>query len=98
MNFPIFEALMMVCFGLSWPASICKSWRSRTNKGKSIFFLFIILFGYVCGLAHKLVWQKEVDRIVWIYVVNTAMVLADICLYFRNAAYDRRRSAATGTR
>lgn len=91
MNFPIFEALMMVCFGLSWPASILKSWRSRTNKGKSAFFLFIILFGYACGLAHKLFWQAQIDRIVWLYVLNMAMVAADICLYFRNAVYDRVR-------
>ena len=29
----LLETLMILCFGLSWPISIRKSWRSRTNKG-----------------------------------------------------------------
>ena len=34
----LLEALMILCFGLSWPISIRKSWISRTAKGKSLFF------------------------------------------------------------
>ena len=30
----LLEALMILCFGLSWPLSIYKSWTSRTAKGK----------------------------------------------------------------
>ena len=33
----LLEALMILCFGLSWPISIRKSWISRTAKGKSLF-------------------------------------------------------------
>ena len=29
----LLEALMIVCFGLSWPVSIMKSYKSRTAKG-----------------------------------------------------------------
>lgn len=34
----LLEALMILCFGLSWPLSIYKSWTSRTAKGKSLYF------------------------------------------------------------
>ena len=36
----LLEALMILCFGLSWPLSIYKSWTSRTAKGKSLYFGF----------------------------------------------------------
>ena len=35
----LMEAVMILCFGLSWPISIRKSWVSRTAKGKSLFFV-----------------------------------------------------------
>ena len=92
MKFPIFEAIMLVCFGMAWPVSILKSWRSRTNKGKSGFFLFIVLMGYVSGLIHKLWWQDQVDGVVWLYVLNAVMVVADGTLYYRNRWFDKRRA------
>lgn len=92
MKFPIFEAIMLVCFGMAWPVSILKSWRSRTNKGKSGFFLFIVLMGYVSGLIHKLWWQDQVDGVVWLYVLNAVMVVADGALYYRNRWFDKRRA------
>jgi len=35
----IFEALMMIFFGLAWPFSIYKSYKSKSNNGKSLWFL-----------------------------------------------------------
>ena len=90
MNFPIFEAVMMVCFGLAWPVSIHKSWRSRTNKGKSLVFLGIIFVGYLSGLIHKLWWQDKVDGVVWLYILNAAMVTIDVLLYWRNNRIEKR--------
>lgn len=84
MSFPVFEAIMLVCFGMAWPVSILKSWRSRTNKGKSLFFMLIVLTGYVSGLIHKCWWQEKVDGVVWLYLLNAVMVLADVSLYARN--------------
>jgi len=90
MKFPIFEAVMLVCFGMAWPVSILKSWRSRTNKGKSSYFLLIVFIGYLSGLVHKLWWQAEVDGVVWLYVLNAVMVATDGALYIRNSRLDRR--------
>ena len=47
----VFEVLMIVCFGLSWPFNIVKSWNAKTAKGKSLLFEVCILVGYCFGIA-----------------------------------------------
>ena len=38
----IFELGMVICFGISWPLSVYKSYKARTTLGKSLIFeLFI---------------------------------------------------------
>ena len=51
----ILEILMIVSFGCSWPLNVIKSYKSRTTKGKSLMFLCLIFFGYIAGIASKLV-------------------------------------------
>ena len=51
----ILEIIMIVSFGASWPMNVMKSYKARTAKGKSVAFLCLILFGYVAGIASKLV-------------------------------------------
>ena len=85
---------MLVCFGMAWPVSILKSWRSRTNKGKSRFFLVIVFTGYIAGLIHKLWWQEQVDGVVWLYLLNAVMVAADGALAIRNTWLDRQAERA----
>lgn len=86
----LFEALMVVSFGISWPMSIWKSFTSRTAKGKSLFFLCMILFGYACGITSKLMMQKLTYVFVF-YVLNFIMVAIDLCLYFRNRRIDQSK-------
>ena len=38
----ILEIIMIVTFGLSWPANVIKSYKARTAKGKSILFLTVL--------------------------------------------------------
>ena len=45
----LMETAMLLCFGLSWPFNIMKSWNSRTAKGKSLGFELLILLGYALG-------------------------------------------------
>ena len=73
-----FEILMLVCFGAAWPVSIAKSYRTRKNGGKSLLFLLVILAGYAAGIAHKALYRP--DFVVWLYVLNAAMVGADAAL------------------
>ena len=83
-----FEVLMLVCFGLSWPFNITKSWKSRTAKGKSLMFELIIVVGYLCGIAGKFV-SGNVTYVVAVYVLDVTMVCIDIVLTLRNMALDR---------
>jgi len=83
----IFEFLMLVCFGASWPFSILKSIRSRSAKGKSIMFMLLVECGYVFGIVHKLLYSR--NWVIWAYVVLFLVVAVDIVLYFRNARLDR---------
>ena len=43
----IFEIVMLVCFGAAWPFSIYKSYKAKSNEGKSVLFLFVIALGYI---------------------------------------------------
>lgn len=84
----IFEAFMVISFGLSWPMSIVKSVKSRTAKGKSPFFLCMILFGYGAGIASKL-FSDKITYVFAFYIINFIMVGIDLALYFRNVKIDR---------
>ena len=88
----ILEAVMVLCFGISWPMSIAKSYKSRTAKGKSLFFLFMIWIGYVAGIVWKLIEFKRTGLFKYpsyFYILNLIMVSTDICLYVRNRRLDK---------
>ena len=74
----IFEALMLVCFGLSWPVAIAKTIRTRQVAGKSRLFLTVICAGYLCGILHKLLHSP--DWIMALYILNLLMVATDLLL------------------
>jgi lipopolysaccharide export LptBFGC system permease protein LptF len=78
----VFEIIMLVCFGAAWPVSIRRSYRSRTNAGKSLGFLMIIFLGYVSGIMHKVVFNP--DPVIFLYAFNALLVAVDIVLYARN--------------
>lgn len=78
----IFEAAMLFCFGFAWPFSIYRSYKSRTNEGKSLSFLYVVLLGYISGTLHKIIYNF--DLLIILYILNGLMVFADIILYYRN--------------
>jgi hypothetical protein len=88
----LFEATMMACFSISWVFSLIRSARSHSTGGKSIIFLWVILIGYLAGVAHKVFIFR--DWVVWLYSLNAAMVTADMLLYYRNRREERARRAA----
>ena len=83
----IFETLMIICFGLSWPLSVYKSYKARTTAGKSIVFLTIIWLGYIFGIAGKFL-THNINYVLIIYIFNLIIVSCDLILYFRNKALD----------
>ena len=83
-----FETIMLICFGLSWPISVWKSWTSRTAKGKSVFFAYAIIVGYICGILGKIT-AGNINYVLALYVLNTLMVTTDVVLYYRNRRLDK---------
>lgn len=79
----LFEIIMLICFGAAWPLSIYKSYTSRSTEGKSVYFLFVILIGYLAGMLHKMFYLY--DAVVYLYLLNFTMVLIDLLIYFRNS-------------
>jgi len=90
------EIVMIVSFGASWPMNVLKSYKARTTKGKSLAFLYLILFGYVAGIASKFVNEAYMANIsqkwyvLFFYVLNFIMVGTDLILYYRNKALDKK--------
>ena len=91
----IFEVIMIVSFGASWPLNVMKSYRARTTKGKSLAFLLLIFFGYIAGIVSKLINEAYMSAIadkwyvLFFYCLNLFMVGLDLVLYFRNLHLDR---------
>ena len=83
----LFEAIMVICFGASWPLSVYKSFRSRTAKGKSLLFECLIAVGYLFGIIGKII-TANITYVFFFYILYIIMVSADICLYLRNRRID----------
>ncbi len=98
----LLETLMILCFGLSWPISIRKSWISRTAKGKSLFFEFFIWIGYIFGIVRKfMLLAAATTPLGWLfylgwafYFLNFVEISIDMALYFRNSKLDKARELA----
>lgn len=91
----LFEILMVLFFGISWPVNIARSWKARTAKGKSLLFLCFIFIGYVAGIIAKLTNAAYLSQfsqkwyVLIFYCINICMVSIDILIYFRNSRLDK---------
>ena len=79
----IFELVMLICFGLSWPISVYQSIKTKSTKGKSVFFIFAVIIGYVSGIIGKVV-NGDVSYVLVLYCINLAVVTADLAIYYVN--------------
>lgn len=93
----LFEIIMIVSFGASWPLNVIKSYKAKTTKGKSLPFLCLIFFGYIAGILSKFVNEAYMAAIaekwyvLFFYCLNLLMVGIDLCLYVRNKKLDKER-------
>ena len=83
MHFSIFEVIMLVCFGFSWPFAIIKTVRVKNPAGKSYLFMGLIIIGYLAGCLHKILYHWDI--VFWLYLLNTLLVATDcvLCLYYQ---------------
>jgi len=83
----VFEAGMLICFGVAWPVDIYKTVRTRVTAGKSVRFMTLVLLGYLSGIVAKFLRADGgvLESVTWLYVLNAILVAVDIylCLYFR---------------
>jgi len=88
----IFESIMLICFGLSWPLNVIKAYRARTARGTSLPFILLIITGYIAGIIAKLV-AGQVNYVLIVYLLNLAIVSVNVLVYFRNVSLDRKKTA-----
>ena len=94
----ILEILMLASFGFSWPVNLIKALKSRSARGISVTFYYLILFGYAAGIISKLTNRTYMAAISskWyvlaMYVVNFCVVLCNIIVYYRNKRLDGSRN------
>jgi hypothetical protein len=81
----VYEIAMLIFFGSAWPFSIYKAIKTRQNGSKSAIFLFCAFIGYCAGITHKIV--DNYDGVIYLYLINAAMVFLDLILFYRNRAY-----------
>ena len=90
----IFETVMLICFGLSWPISVLKSLTSHSTRGKSVVFIIAIIIGYISGILGKVL-NGQINYVLTLYVINLVMVSTDLVLYFINRRYEKLNTGGT---
>ena len=85
------EFLMLFAFGFSWPFAIWRTYKSKRVDGKSPHFMFIVMFGYACGIAAHLVEGTKLWLCV-VYLIDIALVTTDLALYFHYARKNREHT------
>ncbi len=80
----LFEILMILCFGFSWPISIIKTLKVKTAAGKSPLFISLIIIGYVFGITSKII-SGNIGIAFIFYWINLFMTSFDLVLqlYYR---------------
>lgn len=86
----IFESIMLVCFGLSWPLNVIKAYKAKTAKGTSLPFILLIITGYIAGITAKIV-TEQINYVLVVYLVNLAIVSLNVIVYIRNVSLDKRQ-------
>ncbi len=87
----ILEAVMMICFGLSWPLNAIKSYQARTAAGTSWQFLLLITLGYVMGIVAKFC-AGQVNWVLAVYFLNIICLAFNWVIYYRNIRLDHMKA------
>ena len=85
----VFETVMLVCFGLSWPLNVMKAYRARTARSTSLPFILLIFTGYIAGITAKIT-AGQINYVFAVYLINLAIVFLNLVVYFRNLALDHK--------
>ena len=85
----IFETIMLICFGISWPLSVIKNIKAKTAKSMSLPFILLIMFGYIAGIASKFI-SGNIGYVLIVYFINILSVSINLAVYFINLWHDKQ--------
>ena len=83
----ILETLMLICFGMSWPMNVYRNYKARSAKGMSLFFILLIISGYVAGIGAKIL-THNFTYVLAVYALNLLFVSINLLVYVRNRRLD----------
>ncbi|MBP3313978.1 MAG: hypothetical protein J6K84_04905 [Oscillospiraceae bacterium] len=84
------EATMLLCFGVSWPISLAKSIQAKTAKTTSVWFILLIMAGYMAGITAKII-SHTTGYILVVYFLNLAVVSCNLIVWCMNHSRDRKQ-------
>ncbi len=83
----VLEAIMLICFGFSWPMNVIKAVKARSAKSMSLPFILLIISGYIAGISAKII-SGQVNFVLLVYFINLIIVSLNLAVYFRNKHFD----------
>ena len=89
----LLESTMLICFGLSWPMNLAKNIKAKSAKTMSLQFILLIIAGYIAGICAKF-YDHKFNYVLVVYLLNLAVVSANLAVYFINRHYDRQAQTA----
>ena len=85
----LLEAIMLVCFGLSWPMALVKNLKAKSAEGMSLPFLLLIITGYIAGTSAKII-AGNITYVLIVYIVNLVIVTMNLVVFFYNRSLDKK--------
>lgn len=82
----VFEGIMIFCFGVSWPAAVIKTFKTKSVEGISAIFLWFIFTGYVSGILFKIsetMVSGYINPVIGLYIFNIVLVGTELVLYYK---------------
>ena len=89
----LLETAMLICFGCSWPLSVYKNYKAKTAKNMSIYFIMLIIFGYIAGITAKII-SGHINYGLAVYILNLVVVSANVVVYIINKNHDKQSEMA----
>ncbi len=85
------QAIMLICFGFSWPVNLIKNIKLKSAKLMNLPFLILIIIGYIAGISSRIISNKY-GYVFIIYIINLCVVSANLIVYFINKKYDIKKA------
>jgi uncharacterized membrane protein (Fun14 family) len=69
-----------------------KNIKAKTAKSMSLKFILLIIFGYIAGIAAKIM-THTINYVLAVYFLNLIIVSMNLIVYFVNKKIDKKNDA-----